>query len=866
MEKIEQTSIIDTTLLENLSLADRSFMRSTVFDKKFSRNSDSIKHVLKLVSNCISLREDQGVKFYFYSVKVEGFFQTELTHSILRALRFNGKLRERFNEEFSFSEFSGMGLYVIPKTQIRDTIILYIIFKANRTELIEEEVYTANLEKDEFKEFLFKITLTNKADVVTTHRDFREQLLNIYFKRLLRDNYYSKSNTNIFFKLRPNDKKQFIPEDSYKVSDSKFFVKGYKITSFINEKNVPILRLHTRYRLIHNKTFWQVWHEMGKNENRFSDFCTKTKGMKVYGNEEIRKIDYVRYAKPSEITFMHKKLGTMSLLRYMIDFYGMNLDDEYTPILVKKNKQRTKEKIEGRWVKKEVEVELFYLSKFIYVAGNLPETEKVNMNQFIPASPNFLYDSTLKIIKDLQSSQELNNKFHISSNFLPLNVEGYVLKKPVLEFSNGQDMQPNEEGKIDTVSKCPKDAPPKLEYIVVYNKDIFPEDMDKLILRLHEESKIIMGGILDYAPKVKIYLNFSVRNFDENLAYRELNEKVIIPLKKLDEFEKQNKTKSTLFVLFILPDIHEAYYRVIKNVINLEGIKRESQIISLKKCLNKNTSVYTNIFFQILAKFCYAPWRFKPINKDIQTKTLIITYSVGIGVISFSYSLNSDFTKNYFIQANHDVKSKYLCQDVGKYFEQALKEFALRLKEPRPIENIIIYRDGLNASQLRHFEDWELSSIKEKLAKIKKSTNEKLRIYENAAICCLIVNPDNENRLFLEKPIEGLERGDRKVDIDTNPVGLLIDSSIIIKDRNEFYLVSAYSGKTCSPTRYLILCDETKLDYEFIYNLTLALTFLYYNNNKSIKVPAPLHLCLRRNAQYRLLGNVWASQTPSISY
>jgi hypothetical protein len=847
----------ETSLLNKLDQIDN--LEQSFSLKKSLPKSVNIKHIIKLASNCISLKEDNNIKFFCYSVKVDGYMRDDLTHYILKELKVNLKLKERFKPEFDYYEISGMGLYTLSTKKPADSITLHVVFKGGQAHIVEEKFYSDNLGDNNWYLHLFKVTFTYIPHEGAKYLELRERCLNIYFKRALRDHGYSRSNTNVYIKMLPNQNKKFIPEEIHKVREGVFFFKGYKITSFINNRDVPILRLYTRFRLIHTMTFWDVWNnECKRNTNTFNDFCAKTRGIKVYGNEEI-KILKVIYAKPSEIVLRNNSQA-VTLLQYLSDFIGLNMSDDYAPILVKKN-MNTKKMMKNK-LAANIPIEFFYHSKLVFVAGTIPGSPVVAPKKVIPL--NKLYNSTLNIINDLKHSLGMDNQYNITSNFLPMTVNGYILDPPVLEFGNKQVIAA--EGIIYKERLMTLELPNDFQYIIVYNIDVSHVDVHKFKEKLSNEYKCITGDKLS-DPLSEIVLGFSIYNFDENTAYKQLIDKIITPLKNIDKYEKEAKRNSKIVILFIFPYKHEKFYNLIKRVFNSEKMEKQSQIISLKKCYNNNNNnVLTNIIYQMLAKFGISPWRFKPIDLDIQKRTLLITYSVGYGLVSLSYSLNSDFTKNYFIQEEFKPNSSNVCTIIDKLFKLALYEFAFRINVSRPIDNIIVYRNGLSASNLDMFNCYEMESMKCQLKNIKKKDNERLKIYENANICCIMVNSHHENLLFLEMPKEGLERDFNKYDINSIPFGLVINDTIVLKNKNEFYLASQSSNNKSSPTRYWIVYDETNLNQDFIINLTFSMTFLYYNVNKSIGVPAPLHLCHRRNTKHKKLMSIWKSRRPSISY
>jgi hypothetical protein len=84
--------------------------------------------------------------------------------------------------------------------------------------------------------------------------------------------------------------------------------------------------------------------------------------------------------------------------------------------------------------------------------------------------------------------------------------------------------------------------------------------------------------------------------------------------------------------------------------------------------------------------------------------------------------------------------------------------------------------------------------------------------------------------------------------IDNIPIGTIIDKEITSDNYYDFYLNSTFSNQgTNSTTHYTVLYDDTDLTANQIYKLTYYLTFLSFNNIKSIKIPAPLYFVEKRN-------------------
>ena len=171
----------------------------------------------------------------------------------------------------------------------------------------------------------------------------------------------------------------------------------------------------------------------------------------------------------------------------------------------------------------------------------------------------------------------------------------------------------------------------------------------------------------------------------------------------------------------------------------------------------------------------------------------------------------------------------------------------------KPIKNIVIYRDAVNAKQQNFVRETEIPVIKNAISDVskkieeeieKKNSKEEVNPFKDTKWILILVSKMNEIKLFLE----GNNGGNNQNDVYNVPVGTLVDRVITHQDKYDFYLNSAQSSQgTCSSTHYTVLHDDTELNANQIYKLTYYLTFLSYNTTKSIRVPSPLYFVTRRN-------------------
>jgi hypothetical protein len=229
-----------------------------------------------------------------------------------------------------------------------------------------------------------------------------------------------------------------------------------------------------------------------------------------------------------------------------------------------------------------------------------------------------------------------------------------------------------------------------------------------------------------------------------------------------------------------------------------------------------------------------------PINKN----KFLISVAVSIGSKLYEYMFFSTTSEGTDISSSlYDILYK------------AFKIIGTVLK--RPVSNIVIYREAVNAKKQSFIKDTEIPIIKRALKEISDKLDKKLKKkeeknelkdeinpFKDSKWILILVSKINEIKLFLEEK----QKGNNQDNIVNVPIGTLIDRVITSQDKYDFYLNSASSDQgTCSSTHYIVLYDDTKLSASQIYKLTYHLSFLSYNTTKSIRVPSPLYFVTRRN-------------------
>lgn len=95
--------------------------------------------------------------------------------------------------------------------------------------------------------------------------------------------------------------------------------------------------------------------------------------------------------------------------------------------------------------------------------------------------------------------------------------------------------------------------------------------------------------------------------------------------------------------------------------------------------------------------------------------------------------------------------------------------------------------------------------------------------------------------------------------MDNPPPGTVLDHTVTKARFYDFYLVSQHVTQgTVTPTRYIVIYDNTDLKTDNIQQLTYKMCHLYYNWSGTVRVPAPCQVIPYK--QCVLLNNLrWLS-------
>lgn len=637
-----------------------------------------------------------------------------------------------------------------------------------------------------------------------------------------------------------------------------YFFQSYKINTGRYENNNLLLKIAPKFRMIREETYmdrYQTICQTSRSEEeafrKFADLCRGRSGITTYSSDRIQ-IDDVIFKNPAEITFTNAQNNQMNLITYYQEKYKVKLDAYRQPIFVRRQQLR------NRQSGLKEEKECFYLPQLLYIAGRFEE-ETIKIDSILKISPTErmkLSNQIMeKITRHLQVSKgaakDREILFKQNMNFKPIEATVYVLNPPSLKF-DGKTVQPDCEGKFP------------IQGIKPYRDDDLKNWLflliDTTLSEAFEIYKQLQNASIALNVKIPEPQTFEIKHQQDPNGYRDYFYQLF---NSIHDKRKENKIE---FIVLII----SKYVKTNKNTkmiySHFKDCAEKSKMTSSTQVLVKDTafrakmSYYTYVLFQIWAKRNLEVWGIKTLSKTIQSKTIVAAFALhhnpatGKSLTSLCLSFDSEFTNYYYYSEYNDSGNTYISSVLATLLKKALTEYIKhQTKYGDPdfkVSNLIIYREGLNEAQRRVSLDRELTQIFTTLSSEEISSK-----MPNVKVCLIFVNNKTDIKYFelVNKGVqqEGVERFtylNSKIQVENAPVGSLLESVVVSQDRWEFYLNSALAlSGTSNPTHYLIGFDNTELEADFIYKMTFNLTFIYYNNNKSVRVPAPLHNIIRRN-------------------
>ena len=674
--------------------------------------------------------------------------------------------------------------------------------------------------------------------------------LNICLGKILKKCDYTKDRTSrkiLYYKRKDVDDARYLEKNkNYKYFPALKAVCETYEGGKIYMKLLPKTILKTDYT--YRDYFYDIpCQNLDERLEIFKKDVINKRGITIY-NQVMIKIEDIILEDPYTIPFIDRSGKKCNVGDYLKERY--NLKDIYQgekiPIAVRIIDNGGKLKGKDR---KFIHIPCQLLS----VVGKLPG-DKIDIKELVQ-KPNEKLEEIEGIRKliELKSSESNQDELHnyLGNKFDPVTIDGQVIKAPIIIFGENKQKEVDFKGSFELLDTSPYGNLKKLKKVDIYTYELLQEQYELIWGKLEEASKTL--GIELGKPTFYDLNSYNQKSQFENYIQDYFN-------KVNDYYMNKNKdSEKTDFIFFFMDRKYKDkfHYNIFKSVINKFdwGIPTQVILFDEKKIYKKNLSQFTNILCQMWAKqgnelyICdlnFVPqtiviaYSSNPINKN----KFLISVAVSIGSKLYEYMFFSTTSEGTDISSSlYDILYK------------AFKIIGTVLK--RPVSNIVIYREAVNAKKQSFIKDTEIPIIKRALKEISDKLDKKLKKkeeknelkdeinpFKDSKWILILVSKINEIKLFLEEK----QKGNNQDNIVNVPIGTLIDRVITSQDKYDFYLNSASSDQgTCSSTHYIVLYDDTKLSASQIYKLTYHLSFLSYNTTKSIRVPSPLYFVTRRN-------------------
>ena len=834
---------------------------------------DDIKYKLNITTNLFSIENAIkfihriGNSFFLYGISINQICPKDNENyeiKYMREVRNNRLFHEMLEQIFEIKTINGLTLF----GKLKDNIILNIDLKKFFLvyELDEEnnyvKYYFVNDENDVIEnenKTIRILTFIQKCTLLTYHNQNLEKentenyilknFLNVCISKLLFQNNYRRDGIlrkNVYYKFSDIDPSKntisLLNKEKYYKKFKPLSIPGLKAICNIYDKNKIYLKLLPK-NIVYIENNYAELYEFYCNqyENKskeeifklFRDACLNRKGIQMNSLRTI-KIEELIYENPFNCKFIDKDGNETNVGEYFSQKFNKQLKNSKIPLVVRYIDKNGK-------IPKNLANHIIIPCEFLYVVGNI-FSKKINSKQLIQ-KPFEKYKNILEIRNKLLETKNMNKMGNVLDNifnnkFEQKKIKCYQLKSPTIEFMN-TSKEPNEKGSIDIMNIIPYSGNPKLETIEVFLLGVNKEEGQKIYDQIQVSAKSL--GITLNVPYVEI--------IKEDLEKENLYFYILDLLMKL---EKKYKEKIDISFLFLNRSYKEKY-KQFKKAFNDSKRKIPTQVILCNgnNNLNQNLSKFSLILSQIWGKkgnefyrcdfsFIEDPMIIAYTCMRIEKNKILTSLCISLNKKLCEYAFFSDITESEFEIAIYSINlEKILTKallSIGKYM----------IKKNKICKNIIIYRDGVNMEMMNFLINNELQLILNSFERVKneysKNQNqEQKNIFSDSKICWIIVNKKCDIKMFLE-----LE--DDYNNIDNIPIGTIIDQEITSEQYYDFYLNSSFSGQgTNSATHYTVLYDETDLTANQIYKLTYFLTFLSFNTNNSIKIPAPLYFVEKRN-------------------
>eukprot|EP01133_Synstelium_polycarpum_P006537 gene6537-7571_t len=286
-----------------------------------------------------------------------------------------------------------------------------------------------------------------------------------------------------------------------------------------------------------------------------------------------------------------------------------------------------------------------------------------------------------------------------------------------------------------------------------------------------------------------------------------------------------NKQGNTFFFCVIPNGRKDVYDNIKKSTLTQLRVITQCAFL---RTMEKGMPVATKIVHQLIAKLGRSPWLIQNPSYRVPANTMIVGIDVGHNsdqrgksVVGFCASINGDYSLYHTTAIVQSVPGKEIVESLKPSMMGALQ--AYYKKNNRLPEVVIVYRDGVGDGMLNLVRTYEVAAIKEAFAATPSIYGVKPKLLYS------IVKKSTNTRFF------DISKG-----YDNPLPGTLIDKGCSHNNWYDFFLISQKAIKgSVNPTHYHVIVDETDITADNFQLFTYHMCWLYYNFDKSVRVPAP---------------------------
>jgi len=362
--------------------------------------------------------------------------------------------------------------------------------------------------------------------------------------------------------------------------------------------------------------------------------------------------------------------------------------------------------------------------------------------------------------------------------------------------------------------------------IVFASKDA--KKAKKLVSRLKNQTKAMGRNVLGQPVEVPVE-GHSRKDKDDNYpAWR----------KSILEVHQKYKLRAYVVILPVgkSPDSNakqkaDKIYNSIKEVCS-KDLGVASQCIQL--CNVDTSHVQIGVVRQLFTKLGSLPWKLKfnlfGEGLDIHKPTMLVGIDVNHdrkesqSPIAYVSSYDRDFVRYHSQLAYHQLADEVMPKEEAyKFTWEALKNFH-DINKCYP-KQIIVYRDGIASTQIKHVQNFELPGFQQALEQVVASGGKEPKLE------FILVNKRVNSRFVCAETYQNV------------PKGLIVDDVVCSSQYWDFYLnpADAPAGCTSTPTKFIVVRDDLGLSTRQatmeLEAFTKQLCNLYYNWPGPVRVP-----------------------------